>query len=137
METSIELSTLLAIAGAITAVGTAWLTIRKINADFKKERAIEKAAIIQEAKEEDSKIKLAFETSRALIYAEIVNRLEDNEHDLEMYKKYVEKELGHLRETYNGELRNLGMKIEDLRAELRDQHGQLLELLTNMIKPRN
>lgn len=109
-------------AGAIIAFGAAWLTIRKIAKDAKKDKKESAAEILQSAKEEialkekdlDAKIK------------EVRLRLEDLE-------KSVNKDLLHLKETSSGEIRNLASKIEDLRGELRSQHTQMVALLTKMI----
>lgn len=133
MDGTIEISSVLAIAAAITTVGGAWLTIRKISKDTRKEREIEVAKILQLAKEADARMKTDWEASRKLHLAEIENKIEANKRDLANLRDTVEKDMDHMRQTYNGEIRNLGEKIEGLRIELRDQHGQLVNLLTEMI----
>lgn len=137
MDSSIEISTILAIAGAITAVGGAWLTIRKIAKDFRRERELEKAQILHQTKEELNKFKLESKAERATKIAEIDASIDRVQSELNAHKESVEKDLQHMRETYNGEIRNLGQKIEDLRTELRTQHGQLVGLLTKMIEPKD
>lgn len=119
----LTLGTVLAIAGVVTTLGTAYLTIRKIQSDSAKERDKERATILQEAKEEDAKVRKDLEGQIEALKAELKNLKENSEKDLE-----------HLRETYNGEIRFLGQKIEELRSEVRNQHGQLVQLLTKMIE---
>ncbi len=109
--------------GGLIAIGTFVLTLQKITKNFKKDREEDSARILQEAKEEDTLIKTKLEARIEALHAELKN--------LELS---VNKDIHHIRETYNGEIRNLGSKIEELRAELRNQHGQLVQLLTKMIE---
>lgn len=122
----INLGSLLAICSTIITLGTAYLTVRKIQADNTKEREREAARILQEAKEEDAKNRKELEVQ--------IDALSTALENLEIS---VNKDFDHIRETYNGEIRNLGQKIEDLRSELRNQHGQLVQLLTKMIDNRD
>lgn len=117
---------IIALSSAIITIGGAWLTIRKIAKDNQKSRKEHEAAVLQQAKEEDQLIRLDLEAKIRSIKADLKN-LEAN----------VNKDLNHLKETYNGEIRNLGQKIEELRSELKNQHGQLVGLLTEMIKKRD
>ena len=118
-----DMQTLLPIAGSITVVGTAWLTIRKIAKDAAKSKKEQRAEFLQAAKEEDALLKAKLESRIEAIKAQLAN-LELN----------VNKDMAHLKETYNGEIKNLGQKIEELRSELKNQHGQLVTLLTEMVK---
>lgn len=120
MEISWEM--LLSASVAVTTIGGAWLTIRKIQKDSKEKDALAKAEILQAAKEELAMKEIALDS-----------KIKEVEQRVENLEKNVEKDLAHIRETYNGEIRNLGQKIEDLRSELRNQHGQLVDLLTKMI----
>ena len=116
---------LMPFAVGITTIGGAWLTIKKIARDAKKSEKERAAEILQEAKEADTATRL---------------KMEAKYHDLEMKVKNlessVEKDIGHLKETYNNEIKNLGQKIEELRSELRNQHGQLVQLLTEMVRDK-
>ena len=118
----LDLSTMIPLGGLI-ALATLVLTMQKISKNFKKDRDEHAAKILQAAKEEDSLIKAKLEARIEKVGAELKN-LELN----------VNKDINHLRETYNGEIKNLGNKIEDLRSELKNQHGQLVQLLSEMIK---
>jgi uncharacterized protein YPO0396 len=117
---------LVPLAGLITAIGTAIYTVQKVSKNFKSDKKDFKAEILQDAKEEDAKHRLELDNKINALQVEL-NNLREN----------VEKDMDHIRETYNGEIRNLGQKIEDLRSELRNQHGQLVQLLTKMIDNRD
>jgi phage host-nuclease inhibitor protein Gam len=121
-----DYTNLMPLAVAITTVGTAWLTIKKIARDAEKTKKEQAAEIIQEAKEADASMRL---------------KMEAKYHDLELKVKNletsVEKDISHLKETYNNEIKNLGQKIEELRSELRNQHGQLVQLLTEMVRDKS
>jgi glycerol-3-phosphate dehydrogenase len=120
-----DMQTLLPVAGTITVIGTAWLTIRKIAKDAAKQKKEQAAEILHAAKEED-----------ALLKAKLEARIESVKAQLSNLELNVNKDLTHLKETYSGEIKNLGQKIEELRSELKNQHGQLVTLLTEMIKKR-
>lgn len=113
---------IVAVAGAITVLGGSWLTIRKIQKDADASKKALSDEILKSAKEELAKKELELQAKLDKLNTR-VETLEDS----------VEKDLQHLRETYNGEIRNLGQKIEDLRSELRNQHTQMVGLLTKMI----
>lgn len=117
---------LIPLAVAITTLGTAWLTIRKIAKDAEKSKKEQAAEILQEAKEAD-----------ALLKTQMNAKYHDLELKVKNLEQSVEKDLGHLRETYNGAIMNLGQKIEELRSELRNQHGQLVQLLSKMLDNRD
>lgn len=111
------------IAATVTALGTAWLTIRRIAKDAKKERKEMAAEILQSSREFDQALKTKLE-----------GKIHDLDVRLDALKDNVDKDILHLRETYNGEIKFLGQKIEELRGEVRNQHAQLVQLLTKMIE---
>lgn len=117
-----EFSTLLPTAGVLITLGTLYMTVRKIQKDAEKSKKEQAAEILQQAKEEI-----------ALKEKDLAAKLAALDTRIETLESSVEKDLQHLRETYNGEIRNLGQKIEDLRSELRNQHTQMVSLLTKMI----
>jgi predicted RNase H-like nuclease (RuvC/YqgF family) len=137
MDGTIEIGSILAIATGITTVCGAILAIKKLNDKAKKERKAEAAAILQSAKENDAKIQAAWAAKRELLYAELDGKIESVKKDLENLRENVEKDMDHMKTTYNGELRNLGDKIEDLRTDLRNQHSQLVELLTAIVSTKD
>lgn len=117
-----EISAMLPTAGVIITLGTAYLTVRKIQKDADKTKKENAAEILQQAKEEI-----------ALKEKDLGAKLAALDARIDTLETSVDKDLQHLRETYNGEIRNLGQKIEDLRSELRNQHTQMVTLLTKMI----
>lgn len=118
----INITALMGTAAAITALGGAWLTIRKVIRDLEKQRSHRDATILQAAKEAD-----------ALMKSKLDNKIHDLESQLKIFKEGNDKDLTHLKETYNGEIKFLGQKIEELRSEVRNQHGQLVQLLSKML----
>lgn len=120
---SINITTIASAAAVVSTAAGAYLKIRKINQDHFKQRKIAEAALLQKAKEEDAKLKVAMEAKIDTLSAELSN-----------FKESVNKDFDHVRETYNGEIRNLVDKIEDLRTELRNQFGQVVSILTKMIE---
>lgn len=117
-----EFNTMLPTAGVLVTLGSLYLTVRKIQKDGEKAKKEQAAEILQSAKEEI-----------ALKEKDLELKITSAESRIEALEKSVEKDLQHLRETYNGEIRNLGAKIEELRSELRNQHTQMVALLTKMI----
>lgn len=117
--------TLIPIAGAITTIGGAYLTMRQIVKNANKDKELEKHKILQEAKDDVLMVKNKLES-----------RIESLKAELKHLEANVEREFLHVRETYNSEIRNLGEKIEELRTELREQHKQMVALLTKMVESR-
>lgn len=120
---------ILVVAGAVTAIGGSWLTVRKIQKDAETSREKHESVILAKSQAQVDKAM----HERKLIQKEFEGRLSEIEQDMVAHKAAVEKDFAHVRETYNGEIRNLGQKIEDLRSELRNQHTQMVTLLTKMI----
>ena len=113
----------LSLAGVVTAIGGAWLTVRKISKDAQAQKKEHAEEILKIAREELTAKETALQA-----------RLNALDTRIDTLESSVDKDLQHLRETYNGEIRNLGQKIEDLRSELRNQHTQMVSLLTKMIE---
>jgi chromosome segregation ATPase len=113
------------VAGAVVTVGTAVVTVQKILKNFKKAHEERNAQVLQAAKEELSVAKLKLE-----------GRLEALETALEALKENVDKDLAHAKETHATELKNLSEKITQIREDLREQHSQVLQLLTALIDTR-
>ncbi|HXN74907.1 MAG TPA: hypothetical protein VN855_00260 [Candidatus Acidoferrum sp.] len=117
-----NITAVMGIAAAITGLGGAWLTIRKVFKDLEKQRSHRDAAILQEAKEAD-----------ALLKSRLENKIHELESQLKVFKEGNDKDLAHLKETYSSEIKFLGQKIEELRSEVRNQHSQLVQLLSKML----
>ena len=87
----------------LTVIGASYVALRKVVRDNQKTK-----------KHHEEKI-AALETNLAL--------LKDN----------VDKDIAHLKESYKSEIKFLGEKIQELRQEVHDQHGQLLAILMKLI----
>lgn len=122
MEGHLNLDALLQLAASIATIAGAVLAVQRVNKNFDKSRSERDAKILQDAKEAASKVK-----------TELDNEIKSLQKEFESHKREVEKDLEHLREVNEGEIKNLGQKIEELRSELRSQHGQLVGLLGKMI----
>lgn len=126
--------TIIAVCTAVGGLVTFIYYLQAVVKNFRHDKDAFKAEIVQVAKEADAALDAKIQAARAISLAEYAAKIEAVEADLEAHKRDVSKDLQHIRETYNGEIRNLGEKIEGLRRELRDQHGQLVGLLSEMIK---
>jgi hypothetical protein len=119
---NLDLTNLSLIATIIPGIGALYVMVRKVLSNIEKSRKRHAAAIIQVAKDNDIAIKLSLES-----------RIHDLELKVQTVEENIEKDVAHLKETYNNEIKFLGQKIESLRQEVHDQHGQLVALLTKMI----
>lgn len=118
MEVS-DINILMPFAAVVTTIGTAYLTVRKIARDTEKTKKEQKAEILQEAKED-----------LAIVEKELKIQIDN-------MQASFDKDLQHIRETYNGEIRNLGEKIEEMRIELRSWNSQVVQLLTKMVTEKD
>lgn len=111
---------------ALTTLTGLIMSWQKIVKTAKKDREEHAAKILQTAKEEDQLLKSKLEARIEKIDAQVKN-LELN----------VNKDITHLKETYSAEIKVLGEKIEMLRDELRDQHSQMVALLTKLVESKD
>lgn len=118
----LNMSTIMGIAAAISTIGGAYMTIRKIAKDAERRKKLHSAEILQAAKMEDKALRQALEA-----------RMHELENGLKDLRQDINKDIKYLKESYNVELKNLGEKIENLRDELRIQHTGILSLLNKMI----
>jgi len=123
-----QISELQAYGGLGIAMGVATLvvTLQKVVKNFKKDREEHAAKILQEAKEEDNLLRIRLEAKITEIDAKVKN-LETS----------VNKDIKHLQDVYSAEIKSLGEKIEVLRDELRDQHSQMVALLTKLVESKD
>lgn len=119
---NLNMNAVLAFCGAVGVVGGAVLTVQKIINNIRRARKQRDLEVLQKAKESIVSVK-----------SEIQSEVDDLKNEL----KLAEQEMGHLKETYNNEIKNLGTKIEELREQLRTEHGQLVQLLTKMVDSRD
>lgn len=118
-------SSLMAWAGSIVTIITGIAAVQKVLKNLEKSRSEHNALILQAAKEEISTIRRKLEI-----------RILSLEGDLDSLRDSVNKDLAHVKETHGNELENVGEKIQEIRQELRDQHSQILQLLTALIENR-
>lgn len=109
-------------AGAVSAFGGIWAAYRHVVTSNKKKRKAEKDAILEQARSEMAKIE-----------ATLNEKIEDLETELQNQKESLSKDLSHLKEVYNAEIRVLADKIDDLRKDLSEQHSSMVALLTKLI----
>lgn len=114
------------IGSVLGAIGTIMGTLWKVRKDLKRDKDAQLANILKEAKELDNTLKIKLESKIEALRAEFKN-MEFN----------FNKDLSHVKETQANEIKNLGEKIEALRDELQNQHAQLMQLLTELIKKNN
>lgn len=106
----------------LTGVAGFAVGVRKLLRGRKKLKERQAANILQSAKDHDAEMKIHLE-----------NRIHDIEIKVSALKENIEKDIAHLKESYQSEVRFLGQKIEELREQVHDQHSQLVALLTKMI----
>jgi polyhydroxyalkanoate synthesis regulator phasin len=102
-------------ATALAGVAGAWFKAKK---DIKAEIAKDIQALKDHYKAEHEKVDLRLDAVRNEILG---------------LEKKVERDIEHVRMTYNSEVRNLTEKVEGLREEVRQHHGQLLGLLAKLV----
>lgn len=123
--------------GGIGSFFAAIYYAQNVYKNFKHDQETFSAEIIQEAKEYTKSIEKDIIARREVFLTEIRAQIDELEAKVDNQNISTQKDMTHLRETYNGEIRVLGGKIEDLRSELRNQHGQLVGLLSKMLENRD
>ncbi len=123
---TIDVSTAVGIlAGAVTAFGGLYTGVRALLAASRRRKAEYRQAILDEAQIEMDKIEASMqEQVRALAM------------ELETQKSSVARDMDHMREIYNSELKVLGQKIDDLKQDLAAQHSSMVALLTKLVDSR-
>jgi septal ring factor EnvC (AmiA/AmiB activator) len=123
---TVDLNTAVGIcAGAVTAIGGVYTTIRHVIASSKRKKAEHSQAILNEAKTEMAKIE-----------ASLNEKIKNLEVELQNQKDNISKDLAHLKEIYGAEIKVLGDKIESLRSDLQDQHSSMVALLTKLVNSK-
>lgn len=112
-------------AGAITGGSGLYAWYRHIRYGIKDKKDRERQAILSKANEELDKVEAKLEEKIRLLQEE-----------LRAHKDNLDKDMTHMREIYDGELKNLGNKIDDLRKDLSDQHSSMVALLTRLVETR-
>lgn len=110
---------------ALGAIGSILLTFQKVKKEFNSdiERRIEAVKL---GAEDDLKAEMRLMSAK----------LEILQKDMASMEAGFQKDIAHIKDTYNSEIKNLGDKVEHLREEVRLQHTQILGLLTKMLSDR-
>jgi CII-binding regulator of phage lambda lysogenization HflD len=111
--------------GMAVAVVTLVVTVQKVFKNFRKEREEYAAKILRIAKEDDS-----------LLKAKLEARIEKIDTKVRTLEIKINSDIGHVKEIYSAEIKVLGEKIETLRDELRNQHSQMVTLLSKLIESK-
>lgn len=122
----IDMSTTIGItAGVVSVSGGIYTAFRHITLGSAIKREKYKEEILKQAKEELNKIEFV-----------LSDKIKKIEIELESQKLSVSKDLGHMREIYNAEIKVLGEKIDTLRSDLQDQHQSMVALLTKLVNSK-
>lgn len=110
------------IGGLVTAITGIYAFFKVLVKSHKAKKELHRKSILKEAKEEAQKI---------------VNLLEDKvkklEVELRAQEMSISKDLDHFKQTYSNELKNLGEKIEMLRADVAQANSSIVGLLTKLV----
>lgn len=120
-----DLPTVATIASIIVTLASAYIGLKKLQAESKKEKAEHDAIILLEAKE-----------AIASLEREINSKFEALRKEIDNQKEIVDQEIGHVKETYGADMSNVTQKLEELREDVRTQNNQMISLLTKMAEPK-
>jgi gas vesicle protein len=118
-------TTIGAIAGAVVAIQKSIRSAR-----------IERDAHSEEKNKQSKKILKDAQEALELVKSQLDAKVQAVDVKVDSLSHSTEKELAHLKELHNNEIKNLGEKIEQLRRQLNDQHTQLLSFLTRLVEKK-
>lgn len=133
-ESNHLISSIVGLSGAFSVVSGAWLKLRKIQAARKEAKELEKAVILQEAKESAHKHKVALEAQIASLEKDLEVKFHSLSEKIHAVEESLGKDLAHVKESYTSEVKFLGSKIEELKDDLRLQMGQIVTLVSKLIE---
>lgn len=111
-----------AVIAALGSIGAVVVTFTNLKTSFKKEISKEIEDAVKAVKIESEADMNAFNLRLDAISKEVLNLEEKIDSDIENVKN-----------VYNSELKSVAEKIEALRDQVREQHGQLVALLTTLV----
>lgn len=123
---TITIANILEAASALITLGGAWRSVNYFVTRYKVRKNAYRQSIIDQVRNETDKVCKDLET-----------KIEALETELQSQKANVEKDMGHMKEIYNAEIKVLGDKIEDLRQDLQAQHSSTIALLTKLVDGRS
>lgn len=109
-------------AGSIAIFGGIYTAARHLHFSSKVKKEMYREEILARAKEEADRVK-----------KELESRIRELEEEFKNQKEDMSRDMGHLKQTFNGEIKSLGEKIENLREDLSAQHSALIGLLTRLV----
>lgn len=115
-------ASILSFFGAVSVIAGAVYRVRAVLKQRVDQKALERALILQEAKEYSNRNKRSLEV-----------RLETLERELENQVKALNKDLEYIKDSYNNELKFLGSKIDELKDEVRVSLSQIVTLVSKLI----
>jgi len=128
------MSSIASIGGTISVIYGAWFKIRKIQSNRRETKELEKAIILQEAKETAHKHKVALEAKITSLEKDLDAKFESLSQKITSVEESIEKDLFHIKESYASEVKFLGSKIEELKEDLRLQMSQIVTLVSKLIE---
>jgi cellobiose-specific phosphotransferase system component IIA len=108
--------------GAISGVATAWYSILEVKKQLKKAHKARTDEILEEAKLYDKLIRDKLELRVDLLETQLHNLVDS-----------IAKDLEHVKESQTNKIESLSSKVDDLRVEIREAHGNLISLLTTLV----
>ncbi len=118
-------TTIESIGGAVTALSGIYATVRHFSLSFKIKKEQERKAILDKATEELTKVKTELEDKIKVLEIELQNQ-----------KQNMSRDISHMKEIYNTEIKTLANKIDELKKDLADQHSSMVALLTKLVNSR-
>lgn len=113
------------LGGGATALGALYTSFRHIRFSLQAKKDREKQAILSEAYKK-----------MADVESDLNQKIKNLEIELEAQKINVHRDLDHMREIYNAEIKVLGEKIDSLRQDLQEQHASMINLLTKLVNSK-
>ena len=111
-----------AVIAALGSIGAVVVTFTNLKSSFKKEIS----------KEIEDAVKAARISSEADMNAFNL-RLDAISKEVENLEEKIDSDIENVKNVYNSELKSVAEKIEALRDQVREQHGQLVALLTTLV----
>jgi TolA-binding protein len=119
---TISISSVVEVAVAISTICGVYIKAQKIAKNKKESKELEKSLILQETKEIASRHKKDLEAKIEVLNQKIVS-----------LEEAVQKDLQHVKETYNNEVRFLGTQVSELKDELRTSLAQVVALISKLL----
>jgi hypothetical protein len=133
MPQFISLSSILELIAGLSTILGAVHKIRRILKERKDKKDLEKAVILQEAKETSHKHKRELESQIELLKTELTAKIDAISLEIKNIEEATKIELAHQKENYNSEIHHLGLKIDELKDEMRVQVSQIVLLIGKLI----